>query len=70
MTKLYNIGFTYIHKRPKQKPIEKTIVDIYKTYNNVNELVKVRYVVSHNFLGQTVTEHDVIHTTIARMVTK
>lgn len=43
-----------------------TIVDIHKTYNLANELVKVRYVATHPFNGQTITDYDVIDTTVAR----
>lgn len=42
-----------------------TVVDILKTYNNANELVKIRYVSSHEFLGQLVNDSDVVETTIA-----
>lgn len=42
-----------------------TVVDILKTYNNANELVKVRYVATHPFMGQNVTDYDVPATTIA-----
>lgn len=41
-----------------------TVVDILKTYNNAGELVSIRYVCSHVFLGQTVLDRDVVHTTI------
>lgn len=43
-----------------------TITDILKTYNSKGECVKLRYVTTHEFLGQTVTDHDVVETTIAR----
>lgn len=46
-----------------------TVVDIYKTYNGANELVKIRYVATHEFMGQTITDYDVIETTIARGLT-
>ena len=59
----YPIGtkFKTRHKHPKFC----TVVDIHKTYNSKNELVKVRYVTTHEFLGQTVTDHDITETTIA-----
>lgn len=41
------------------------IADILKTYNNAGELVKIRYVATHDFLGQVVTDSDVCDTTIA-----
>ncbi len=43
-----------------------TVTDILRTYNSRNELVRVRYVAEHDFCGQTITDHDVIYTTIAR----
>jgi hypothetical protein len=42
-----------------------TVTDILKTYNSKGELVKIRYVAEHDFLGQIVTDHDVVETTIA-----
>ena len=47
-------------------PKECTVTDIYKTYNATGDLVKTRYVASHEFMGQTVTDYDVVGTTIAR----
>lgn len=47
-----------------------TVTDILKTYNLANELVKVRYVASHEFLGQTVIDNDVVETTISRGLIK
>lgn len=41
------------------------IVDILKTYNSKNELVKTRYVVEHQLMGNTVTDYDVCETSIA-----
>jgi hypothetical protein len=35
------------------------VTDILTTYNSKNELVKTRYVSTHEFMGQTVTEYDV-----------
>jgi hypothetical protein len=43
-----------------------TITDIYRTYNSANELVRIRYVCTHEFMGQIVTNYDVIETTICR----
>ena len=42
-----------------------TVADILKTYNQAGELVKVRYVATHEFCGQIVTDWDVVDTTIA-----
>lgn len=46
-----------------------TVVDIWKTYNSNNELVHVRYVATHEFMGQIVTDYDVVETTIKRGLT-
>ena len=43
-----------------------TIVDILRTVNLAGECVKLRYVATHAFCGQTVTDHDVLDVTIAK----
>jgi hypothetical protein len=45
---------------------ECTVIDILRTYNSANELVRVRYVATHTFAGQLITESDVCAATIAR----
>jgi hypothetical protein len=47
-----------------KNPKECTVVDVYKTYNSKNELVHIRYVATHIFLGQLVISYDIPHTTI------
>lgn len=47
-------------------PYECTIVDVLKTYNSNNELIKVGYNATHEFLGQIVTEHNLPSASIAR----
>jgi hypothetical protein len=42
------------------------VVDKLETYNGKGELVKTRYVSEHEFLGQTVTDNDVVPVTILR----
>ena len=42
------------------------VTDIWTTYNLDGQLVKTRYVATHEFCGQTVTDYDVVETTIAR----
>ena len=42
-----------------------TVVDIWRTYNTAGELVKLRYVATHELMGQTLTDYDVVETTIA-----
>ena len=56
------IGRKYI-KRGKRKD-ECTVVDKLTTTNIAGEVVKVRYVTTHEFMGQTITESDVLLTTI------
>lgn len=43
-----------------------TVTDILKTYNSKGDFVKLRYVATHEFCGQAVTDYDVNQTTIAR----
>jgi hypothetical protein len=57
------IGTRFIRRSKKRKDIE-TIVDVYKTYNMKGELVCIRYVTEHEFLGQIVTDSDVLATTV------
>jgi hypothetical protein len=42
-----------------------TVIDILRTFNSSGELVRVRYVATHELIGQTVTDSDVLETTIA-----
>jgi len=41
-----------------------TVTDILRTYNAAGELVRIRYVATHEMMGQTVTDHDVCETSI------
>ncbi len=59
----FEIGTKY-QSRNSRKDIC-TVVDILKTYNSQGELVQIRYVTTHSFLGQTVKNSDVVATTIA-----
>ncbi len=43
-----------------------TVVDYWASYNLAGEFVRGRYVATHQFLGQPLTDYDVIETTIAR----
>jgi hypothetical protein len=60
----YAIGTRFIPNRKIER--EETIIDIHKTFNSKGEQVKFRYVTSHEFCGQIVTDDDVCQTTIAR----
>ena len=42
------------------------VSDIWNTFNHAGELVRTRYVTEHTFLGQIVTERDVLEITIRR----
>lgn len=61
---IYEIGTQF-------KPVGKhtqvcTVTDILTTYNSKGELVNTRYMASHEFCGQTVTETNIVAATIAR----
>lgn len=43
-----------------------TVVDFWRIYNSRDELVSYRYVATHEFMGQMVTEYDVVDVTIAK----
>lgn len=53
-------------KKPGQVHRIGTVIDIHKTYNSKNELVKTRYVATHSFLNQIVTDYDVVAVTIQK----
>jgi hypothetical protein len=46
-----------------------TIVDIHSTYNASGELVRIRYVATHEFMGQLVHDYDVPDSTVAMGLT-
>lgn len=60
----FRIGQMY--KTRGKVPRECLIIDVLKTFNSRGELVKIRYVSSHAFMGQVVTDSDVVEATIAR----
>lgn len=60
----FNIGQQF--KSRGKHPLLCTITDVLKTYNSRGELVKVRYVATHDVLGQVVTDYDVCETSISR----
>jgi hypothetical protein len=59
----YPIGTKFMTRG--KAPRECTVIDILKTYNSRGELVSIRYVSVHKFLGQDVTDRDVVSATIA-----
>lgn len=42
-----------------------TVVDVHQTYNLAGEMVKLRYVATHELAGQTITDRDVPETAVA-----
>ena len=61
------IGTKFIKQRGKVKNDRiETVTDILKTYNLAGEHIKTRYVTEHDFLGQKVTDRDVLGVTIQR----
>lgn len=64
----YPIGTKYLGGGKRKD--ECTVVDILKTYNNAGESVRVRYVATHQFMGQAITDYDVCAVTIARGLLK
>ena len=66
ITQKYDIGTQFTRTTGRKNKHLETIIDVYRTYNNDSELVKIRYVASHEFTGQTITDYDVLETAIAR----
>ena len=62
----YPIGTQYLTRG--KHPRLCTVTDIWKTYDSKGDLVRKRYVSTHDVLGQTVTDRDVVEVTIARGV--
>lgn len=62
MNQKYPIGTKYI-SRGKRKDIC-TVVDFLTTTNSKGEIIKIRYVATHDFMGQTVTDYDVLEGSI------
>lgn len=60
----YPIGTRF--KTRGKHPRDCTVVDVLRTFNSMSELVRVRYVATHEFMGQTLRNNDVVATTIAR----
>jgi hypothetical protein len=64
MTPRFAIGT--IFKSHGKHPRTMRVSDILRTYNSAGDLVRIRYVAEHEFMGQTITDHDICETTIAR----
>lgn len=61
----YPIGTTFETRQGKITRLC-TVVDLLTTTNAKGEVVKLRYVATHPFLGQLVADFDVNEVTIAR----
>lgn len=59
------IGLQFVRPWTKRKDVE-TITDIWETRNSAGKLVETRYVAKHEFLGQQVTDSDIVIVTIQR----
>ena len=62
MSTLPTVGTQYLDRNKRIC----TVMDIWSTYNLAGELVQTRYVCQHVFMGQTVTERDVLAITIQK----
>lgn len=54
-----------VFTRRGREPRECTGVDVLRTYNAAGELVRLRYVATHKFLGQTLRDEDVVDASVA-----
>lgn len=59
------IGLKFVRPHTKRKDVE-MVTDVLKTYNSKGELVKTRYVATHEFMGQKVTDSDIVIVSIQR----
>lgn len=64
-TPRFKIGTTFRPVGQKNDSVH-TVVDIWTTRDSKGEVVKIRYEATHEFCGQTLTDTDVLETTIAR----
>lgn len=64
-TPRFKIGTTFTPQGRKGAGVH-TVTDVLTTRNSKGEVVKIRYEATHEFCGQTLTDTDVLETTIAR----
>lgn len=64
MNPIFSIGTQFKHIGKISRIC--TVTDIYTTTNIAGEIVSIRYVATHEFAGQIVTERDIPAATIAR----
>lgn len=58
----FEIGTQYLSRG--KHPRLCTIIDILTTTNSNGDVVSIRYVSTHKFMGQLITDDDVVGTTI------
>lgn len=59
------IGIRFISRSNRKNKRVQTVVDKHVTYSAITgEVVKTRYVATHELMGRTVTDYDVCATTI------
>lgn len=63
MEQRYAIGTQYLTRG--KAPRLCTVTDVLRTYNAAGAMVRLRYVSTHEFMGQMVTDSDVSDATIA-----
>lgn len=63
-TPRFQVGTHFVNQKKRLC----VVTDIWITTNLAGEVVKVRYVATHQFMGQTVADFDVLETTIAKGV--
>jgi len=59
---------TKFKQRIKKRTDICTVVDYVVSYNMAGEIVNRRYIASHDFMGQSVVDHDVPEASIARNI--
>lgn len=62
----YPVGTKYTRRVARNVTRDYTVVDYHITRNMSGEVVKERYVTSHEFMGQALIDYDVTQTEIDR----
>lgn len=62
----FSIGTQFIRNMGKKRNDRiETVIDIIRFINTNNQCMGWRYICSHDFIGQTVIDYDVVEPTIA-----
>lgn len=64
------IGRKFEQRLPKGKKRLCTIVDFITCTNSKGEVIKSYFVSTHEFMGQTITDHEVPRSTVSRGLLK